>query len=400
MIKNRDIVVVGIQPWDIGIGSNCKNIALEFSKHNRVLYVNPPLDTFSSIKGRKDPKIIKRKNILKGKEKDIVKIKDNLWNLYPRTQLLSINKIKNLTIFDFLNKRNNKKFADQILSAISRLDFKNFILFNDSDMFRSFYLKELLKPKTYVYYTRDNLVAVDYWKKQGVRLEAAHMQHSDLVLANSTYLAKQAEQFNRNSFYVGQGCDLTNYNPEQSSVVPIDMIDIKKPIIGYIGALKGLRLDLDIIKHIAINNEKWNVVLIGPEDDDFKNSDLHGLDNVYFLGNKEESDLSNYLNAFDLAINPQKLNPITIGNYPRKIDEYLAMGKATVATKTEAMVVFRDYTYLAENKYEYIDLIKTALEENTVEKISERINFASGHTWENNVQKIYHYIQNFETSIA
>jgi hypothetical protein len=31
-IKNRDIVVIGIQPWDIEIGSNCKNIALEFSK--------------------------------------------------------------------------------------------------------------------------------------------------------------------------------------------------------------------------------------------------------------------------------------------------------------------------------------------------------------------------------
>ena len=36
MIKNRDIVVFGIQAWDIEIGSNCKNIALEFAKNNRV----------------------------------------------------------------------------------------------------------------------------------------------------------------------------------------------------------------------------------------------------------------------------------------------------------------------------------------------------------------------------
>ena len=36
MIKGRDIIVVGVQPWDIEIGSNCKNIAHEFSKHNRV----------------------------------------------------------------------------------------------------------------------------------------------------------------------------------------------------------------------------------------------------------------------------------------------------------------------------------------------------------------------------
>ena len=43
MIKGKDIIVVGIQAWDIEIGSNCKNIALEFSKNNRVIYVNPPM---------------------------------------------------------------------------------------------------------------------------------------------------------------------------------------------------------------------------------------------------------------------------------------------------------------------------------------------------------------------
>ena len=37
MIKNKDIVVVGIQPWDIKIGSNCKNISETFAHHNRVL---------------------------------------------------------------------------------------------------------------------------------------------------------------------------------------------------------------------------------------------------------------------------------------------------------------------------------------------------------------------------
>ena len=44
LIHGRDIVVVGQQPWDTALGSNCKDIALEFSRHNRVLYVNSPLD--------------------------------------------------------------------------------------------------------------------------------------------------------------------------------------------------------------------------------------------------------------------------------------------------------------------------------------------------------------------
>ena len=38
-----NFVVFGLQPWDIEIGSNCKDIALELAKDHKVLYVNAPL---------------------------------------------------------------------------------------------------------------------------------------------------------------------------------------------------------------------------------------------------------------------------------------------------------------------------------------------------------------------
>ena len=72
------------------------------------------------------------------------------------------------------------------------------------------------------------------------------------------------------------------------------------------------------------------------------------------------------------------------------------MGKITIATKTEAMSVFAEHTYLAENKEEYVTLIEKALKENTKEKELARINFAKEHTWENNVKEIYKRIIEFE----
>ena len=60
MIKGQDIIVVGIQAWDIEIGSNCKNIAVEFAKHNRVLYVNPPLDRATLKRDKNSEKVQKR----------------------------------------------------------------------------------------------------------------------------------------------------------------------------------------------------------------------------------------------------------------------------------------------------------------------------------------------------
>ena len=388
MLTNRDIIVVGIQSWDIEIGSNCKNIAQELAKTNRVLYVNSPLDRITMFKQKNVVKIRKRINIVKGGKPLMEPISSNLWNLFPATIIESINWIKSPGLFDWMNRINNKRFARQIQIAIDQLGFKDFIIFNDSDMFRSFYLKELLKPETYIYYTRDNLIAVDYWKNQGIRLEALHMQKADLVVANSTYLSMLASKHNHNSFYVGQGCDTRLFDRRLVTAIPADIQEIPKPVIGYIGALLSLRLDIKVLEFIAESRPQWSVVLVGPEDDNFKNSRLHQLKNVFFLGNKSGDELPSYLDRFDVAINPQVLSPVTIGNYPRKIDEYLAMGKPTVGTKTEAMSVFKDYTYLAENKEEYISCIEKALEEDNESIRLKREEFAKQHTWENNVLEI------------
>jgi len=60
LISNRDIIVVGQQPWDVEIGSNCKNLAIEFSKNNRVLYVNSPLDRAVYLKNKHEAKVKKK----------------------------------------------------------------------------------------------------------------------------------------------------------------------------------------------------------------------------------------------------------------------------------------------------------------------------------------------------
>ena len=87
---------------------------------------------------------------------------------------------------------------------------------------------------------------------------------------------------------------------------------------------------------------------------------------------------------------------MTIGNYPRKIDEYLAMGKPTVASATEAMSIFAGHTYLATTKEDYVTLIDKALKENTPALQQARREFAASHTWENNVKEIYAAINEFE----
>lgn len=385
-----DFVITSLQGINYAAGSNPVNLAYEFSKTHRVLYVNYPADRFSVMRHRNDPNIRQRINVIKGKEESLVKIKENLWSFYPKTILESISQIGNNFIFDFLNKINNRRFAKEIRTALSALGFRNIIIFCDSDMFRSFYLKDLLKPAKFIYYSRDNMIAVDWWKKQGVRIEAQLIKKADLAVSNSVYLTNYCKRFNPDSFYVGQGCDVSKFNSALvSGTLPADIKDIRRPIIGYIGVLYKLRLDIAILSFIARQRPEWSIVLIGPEDEAFKNSELHTLPNVYFLGSKPPASLPPYLSCFDVAINPQVVNDVTIGNYPRKIDEYLAMGKPTVATLTEAMSVFGEHVYLARSKEDYMTLIELALKEDSEEKINAREKLARGHTWEANVNEIY-----------
>lgn len=385
MIRNRDIIIVGLQPWDIEIGSNCKNIAAVMARGNRVLYVNRALDRISAFRERNDAKTITRKKSLSGQAEDIQLIAPNLWTLDPRTILESINWIPFAGLFDRFNRLNNQRLATAINSAAARLGFTNPLLFIDNDFFRAFYLPEMLDGvKETIYYIRDNLTSQPYFHRHGARLEPGLMAKSTLVAANSAWLADYARKHNPASFDIGQGCDfswLANVGPDTPSVLK----DKEKPVIGYVGALIASRLHIGLMETLAARRPDWQFLLVGPEDEAFRQSALHGLPNVLFTGNRPASELPSWIQSFDVCINPQLLNPMTIGNYPRKIDEYLAFGKPVAATATQAMSMFAPYVYLCSDVEDYIAAIEKGLQENDPEMRERRKEFALSHTWENSL---------------
>jgi len=401
MIRNRDIIIVGQQSWDTEIGSNCKNIAIEFSKHNRVLYISTPLDRKTKYQRPNENATKKRLNVILKKEPQLESVHKNLWVWYHDVMIESINWVKAEWLFDFLNRSNNRKLAKSVSKAIDSLGFTNYILFNDGDMFRSFYLKDHIAPSISVYYLRDNYFATEYWRKHGTVWEPRLISQSDACMVNSEYLGAYCARFNKNVHYVGQGCDLTLFKPLNE--VPADLADLKsqgRPIIGYVGALLSSRLDIPLLENLLENNPSWSFVFVGPEDKDFEKSKLHQLPNGHFFGSRKPEELPSYINAFDVCINPQVINGLTIGNYPRKIDEYLALGKPVVATKTEAMELFKDYVFLAKDLNDYQNFLQKALIPQSDELVAAKIKFANSHTWENSVNEIYRVMADTEKSKA
>jgi len=394
LIQGRDIVVVSIQPWYYELGSNCKNIATEFSKHNRVLYINIPITrkTFHAKNNAKG--VSEHVQIIKEKGETIRQINDNMWQYYPTTLIESINWLPSTSAFSFINRINNGRFAADIGKAIARMKFKDIILFNDNDIYNGYHLKELLKPAAYVYYMRDFLQGYDFWKKHSSVLEPKLIRKSDVVVTNSIYYAEYASGFNPVSFYTGQGCNLSLFK-DQEHPEPAELNHLKRPLIGYVGALDSARLHIPTIAHMARSKPEASFVLVGPEDRNFLESNLHQIPNIHFLGKKHISELPAFVAHFDVCMNPQEVNLITTGNYPLKIDEYLALGKPVVATRTKAMKLFEEYTFLADKPEDYPALIDSALVSTKPQVAEDRKKFARSHTWENSIYDTYRAIDGF-----
>ena len=381
-IKNRDIVLFSFQPWDSDIAFNFNDMAYELARFNRVLFIDRASDRNTVFKNL----FSKSKSANTG-QTYLENIQNNFWVLHPKSLLESGSWSPNYRLFDFFNRINNKRLATEIKETIRLLGFKNSILINDNDFFRGLYLKSLLPVREYIFYIRDFLTIQPFFEKFGPKCEMEMIQKADLVIANSAYLANYAGQWNPNSVDIGQGCNLESFILDDLQE-PIELEAVSKPVIGYCGALTAMRLDESLLLYIVDSMPEINLVLVGPSDLVFEKSVLRTRKNVYFLGAKKPDETAAYIQHFTICINPQLVNPLTIGNYPRKIDEYLAMGKPVVATVTQAMEMFREYTFLCQSREDYLINIRKILSEpgwTSNEMKNKRRDFALRHTWENSI---------------
>ena len=389
MFKNQDILIVSLQPWDIHLGSNSKDIAIELAKNNRVLYVNEPLNGRSRFFSKASDYVATRIQMLNHESGGMVKKGNGLTVFYPQITIPSINFIPSKRIYDTLNLKNNRAFASEIQRVVEQLKFKDYILIIDSAIFNGFYLKELLNPKALVYYLRDNLVIQPYFKRHGVRLEPELIRKADFVATNSDEHIQYAARFNQNSFNIGQGSDISIFDFHRKDLkVPRDMENISGPVIGFEGYLCSYRLDVCLIKYLVEKRTNWQFVFVGPMDDDFKQSGLDRYPNVHMLGWKDLPTIPNYIFNFDICINPQLVNQHTWGNNPRKVMEYLAMGKPVVATHTKAMEKFKAICHLAKSPAEFLSKIESALI-NKQDNNEYLRNYALRNGWEKSIQLLW-----------
>lgn len=138
----------------------------------------------------------------------------------------------------------------------------------------------------------------------------------------------------------------------------VDILDKKKPIICYYGALAKW-FDYDLIKKIAKTN-KYSIVLFGIKYDESYEENINDEKNIYFMGPRDYKVLKNYASKCDILIIPFLINDITRSTSPVKIFEYMALHKPIVTTDMNECRKY-DSVLIGKTHKEFIDKLDEAI---------------------------------------
>ena len=395
-----NFVFISLQRIGADRESTSTQLARELARQqHQVLYINSPLDRKAALLGSDNPLVQAHLEQRRTGAPALRELAPRLWCYLPRRVMESLNWVPWTAAFAQLIKLNNRRLAQDIREATAALGFADYVLINDKDMFRGFYLKELLQPRQYLYLDRDYTVGTHYWQRHGTTIEPALMQKADAVLCNSPTFTTRARRYNPRSHYIGNGFDSHLFAEAAHAPAPPELAALPPgPRIGYVGALITLRLDLALLTLLARRHPEWQFVFIGWEDEAFAASTLHELPNVHCLGRRQFSALPAYLRQFDVCINPQRRSAITDANFPLKVLEYLALGRPVVATATPFMrEEFADCTYLADDVDGFEQQVARALAEDSPQQQQARRSFVADFTWTRVVEKVLRVVHELQT---
>lgn len=230
---------------------------------------------------------------------------------------------------------------------------------------------------------------------------------SDMVFATAPGLVERLKKINPKTFYTPNVGDFElfhNCKEIYKNEVPQKMKDISHPIIGYIGALDSYKFDYKLLKEAAIRYPNYSFVIIGGsglKDTEGSLKDLHleDIPNIHFLGTVPFVETPKYMAHFDVDLIPYVLNDYTVGGcFPVKFFNSMSAGVPCVVTDMPVFALYKNITYVSKNYEEFLANIKKALEEDSPEKIKNRVSVARENTWDSKVSSMLGLIKsNFKS---
>ncbi len=374
LIPDGDIICFSLSRWDGKVSSPAKSIARELSKSRRVFFIEHPYSYKDFIKERKASRTYQ--------EEGVTVITPPL--VYP------INFLPEGRMYNYFSGLNNQIMERTLRAVIQKNNITHYIFIN---FFDPFFLREIpadIRPDLFVYQCMDDLSQVAYTSRHGVQLEEKIIRHADVTLCTSIELTRLKSAFSKQVYFHPNAADIALFNKafHRTFRKPPDMDFPGKKIIGFLGSI-DYRTDFDLLEAVGLYHHDKIIYLIGPVAGKEYEA-VSRLPNVVFAGARKLSELPAYVQYFDCAIIPYKINVLTKSIYPLKINEYLAAGKPVIATSfSEDIQTFRDTAYIAGSTEEFIALIDTVIADDDLLRQQVRVASVASNSWVKRVAELW-----------
>ena len=392
-----DIIMLALPRWDGAYSSTAYSLAKEFSRNNRVFYIDNPFTVKDFLADYQNRQVQYRKRALLTGKNIYTAINPNLVAVTPRLTL-PINFLPPGNIYERFSAMNDRILFRTIRRMLKDYQIKDFIFINSFNPFYARVWPAFFKPSLYIYHTVDDISHSRYVRKHGPRLENQEIRKADLTFATSTELKRLKSDLTKHIYYLPNAADasLFKHSLNGSFDVPEELKNAKKPIVVYTGHLDE-RLDYDLLKYVFKAHPDKLFLMIGPSSMGKELYDeLASFPNVIFTGKKDISELPRYLHFAKCTIIPFKCNTLTKSIYPLKVNEYLAAGKPVVSTAfSDDIMTFKGTVEIAADHEEFSQAISTSILSDSADKINARQCAADENTWEARASSFWSVVGNY-----
>ena len=215
---------------------------------------------------------------------------------------------------------------------------------------------------------------------------------SDLVFVNCDNVLRSMREFADNIYLLPNAAEILE--PEACSWnKPLELARMRGPVIGYVGNLDAVRINLELLEAVAADRPDWNLVFIGSMHRGGQILRLSKFKNVHFLGVRIHDDAVRYIRHFDVAIIPHHDNALTRNMNPLKLYVYFSLHVPVVTTPIANTEDFQDFVRIGRTPADFIGQIEDCLEENPVSVNREYLRVTvERNSWPERVKRILELI--------
>lgn len=303
----------------------------------------------------------------------ILFVEEPIQNLDNKDQFFSIN--SNLDVLQpcILDIRNIPEVLNRFLGK-NKIEIGWFYSSNFIPIFEHMQFNHVIYDSLY------DLSLCKQAPKDLIERERKILNYSDIVFTwdEASYIAKK--QLHSKVFCLSGTADSDQLTQSKnSSIIPIEMINIPSPVIGYYGKIDE-KIDLELIHQAAFLLPSVSFVMLGPVTNIHSNN-LPKENNIFYLEMKSDEALSDFLKAFDLAMLPVFTNEASNTYNPSLLIKYIERDIPIISTPIKGIIEnYARYIKVVNSSAEFIKEIHLALNEKQKTYLSNHKNIVNETT--------------------